>query len=118
MPHCLTYVGGMNSTCRSRSRRVCVACWPCFKDQEIIAFPSKYVLESSDDECQKRFFEEHSLQGLVVAHIVSHEQTILEDGAYSKIKELRENHLNLQYLNLCLIKENKISEFLRVFPVW
>lgn len=92
--------------------------WSCFKDQENIFYPKCYNLESLDYDNIKNKFDNNDLQGIVVSHIENNEQTILEDESYSKIKELRGNHPNLQYLYLSLIKENKITEFLNVFTIY
>jgi len=84
----------------------------------LILYPSTYTLEKLDDLTVDAFFKEHELQGLVATHLTSGTRTIFEDREYRKIKELRGNHPNLQYLYLSLIKENKITEFLNVFSVY
>jgi hypothetical protein len=62
------------------------------------------------------FLAEPTVVGVNLVNNISGVRTVIENPRYNDLKDLRGNNPNIQYQYLCLMKINKIKDFLYHFP--
>ena len=85
----------------------------------LIYFPKTYTTLSTLDE-YKNMFEDlqtpKKTMGISISNTITGERCEVFNPNYKEAKEIRGNNFNLQFHYLCLLKLDKVNQFLRFFP--
>lgn len=89
-----------------------------FLNTDIISFPKRF-LKNTYEKLESTYASIQSSNdyvGLMFTNMETGMRSSLENPVYSEIRALRGNHPNLQYQYLCLLKTEKVMDFIRHFP--
>ena len=85
----------------------------------MIYFPKTYTTLSTLDEYKKIFDDLQTpkeTMGISISNTITGERCEVLNPNYKEAKEIRGNNFNLQFHYLCLLKLDKVNQFLRFFP--
>lgn len=85
----------------------------------LIYFPKTYTTLSTLDEYKKIFDDLQTpkeTMGISISNTITGERCEVLNPNYKEAKEIRGNNFNLQFHYLCLLKLDKVNQFLRFFP--
>lgn len=91
--------------------------WDCFNNTSVL-FPIQYDNETYSSLKQKydSLYNNLNNVGVMITHINTGERTYIKNNAYEYAKDLRGNNPNLLYQYICLLKTDKVNDYLRFFP--
>lgn len=95
--------------------------WDCFANLTggIIHFPRLYTDKESLEDYKKMYDDMQTpsdTMGICVTNTMTGERSEVINPNYKEAKDIRGNNFNLQFHYLCLMKLNKVNEFLKFFP--
>lgn len=85
----------------------------------LIYFPKTYSTYSTLEEYKKIFDDLQTpkeTMGISISNTVTGERCEVLNPNYKEAKEIRGNNFNLQFHYLCLLKLDKVNQFLKFFP--
>lgn len=87
-------------------------------DNTLVCFPEKYDCETYSELIEKyaSMNSPYNIVGFVLYNRTNGVRTKVRNPAYEQIKQLRGNNPKNQYQYLCLRGQNKVAEYLKVYP--
>lgn len=91
--------------------------WDCFNNTEV-KFPNSHDCECYEklQEIYNSTYNDYTNVGVMITHTETGERTYIKNKSYEFVKELRGNNPNLLYQYICLLRVNKVSNYLSYFP--
>ena len=91
--------------------------WECFNNTSVL-FPTQYENETYSSLSIKynSLYNDYCNIGVMLTNIHTGERIHIKNIAYENVKVLRGNNPNLLYQYICLMRSNRIYDYLNIFP--